>query len=1047
MATVTQVGANWSSLYYDESGQWLQSELPSRPVVGNESGPLANGSFGTLYELVGPAPQPAPAPAPVAAAAPVAAPAPVPLGRNEIDLFYVHGVKWALRDPAYGGMLRVGPLPAASYQDVLVRDAGRPWWVIASHVEPDNSYQHAYFDLDAFTAWYAAQPSAASQAFAQLHGRSVSGYSTVGADGPQQMSVILGSGARLWMRVSTQDNGTASLQADNVDWSVVYTAPPPAAQAPIPVSAPPGATAPAPAPMTRAEPPPLSENDLTALKLMLRDPVNQEVLARYGNPGLGLPAGYLGDLMRKRYGNELATQLYQLDQALARLRGTYTAAMNAAMNNPLYMNFLPSWAQSQEGSLMTTVGPRDSVQVMQDAPGWRLIQHNETDNSYVWSAFDPQAFMHWYVQQNTDASRLFKAVYGDNLAVDVHRSPTDAPSLDAPTVHWSPGLLSVPLDGHYELNEPDAVFFDPLMGFVTQEENYKVESDWTDMIIPVLMAGAVAAAASPVGAQALGFTSGTTGFAVAAAGVGAATSSMMTGLMMNGRIDMDNVLRSALVGVITAGVAQKLDWVGVDPNNVNHVVDWGSHITAIGAKAAFSGVLQAITGGKFSEGFAQSLANSLSTEIMHAIQAANPIEQSAYRLLNSSIGSALRIIATPGDPMGIAAVGFLNQLTGSIELPATGSPETGAVIGSLVGQMPAPVEAAPTPTSVLLPMPEPAPEPAASPVTRAPVPAPAPEPIASDPAPAEPVPTVPAPASAATPETPSSSDSQVVTIRPDGTVVVTANRQAVTRDQLGEFGLSGVAPSTFMGPLTEEQLRVRDATGRVYGEADAERISGLRDEEGNPLLTTLASGTLALRGTPEQIAAAMTRSTMSLVDKATAALRAALVDASVSEETLTAARAAVARATAALDVASGQAARLGLTELAAQGGGMLVQAAPLLATAALAVAPANLGPGSTEIKLRDDLRLIVLPGEVEGQLQECDPNGNWVVVRGGVSQYDPGLSRLSNDPSLSVSGAQLQPSRGSDTPSFMGRLSDGRKWFKPGQRPETCKSSTAGESG
>jgi hypothetical protein len=226
-----------------------------------------------------------------------------------------------------------------------------------------------------------------------------------------------------------------------------------------------------------------------------------------------------------------------------------------------------------------------------------------------------------------------------------------------------------------DLFDASAIFFDPVMGFVTPNENIDT-SDWTDMI-PAVFIGAVAGAfLGPLAAQAAGFTS-----TIAAAGFGGAIGSAFSSMVATGRIDLKQVFKSALTAALTAGFAEltganeaglltdaRGNVVFIDGAHV--VADWGARIASMGVQAAFNGLLSDLMGGDFSQGFVQSMASQLGREIMNGIRgeinnSSTPLtaqEQTAYTLMGRSISAALTIAANPGHPLQALALGFIGEI-------------------------------------------------------------------------------------------------------------------------------------------------------------------------------------------------------------------------------------------------------------------------------------------------------------------------------------------------------------------------------------------------
>jgi hypothetical protein len=164
---------------------------------------------------------------------------------------------------------------------------------------------------------------------------------------------------------------------------------------------------------------------------------------------------------------------------------------------------------------------------------------------------------------------------------------------------------------------------------------------------------------------------------------------VISGLINTGRIDLKAVFSSAITSMLTVGFAEytNLSNAGVSIGaDGARVVNWAVRLPAIGGAAVFNGLVSELMGGRFSHGFAQSLAGQLGREMMDSINhqigtRVPPLtadEQAQYRLLGRGLGAALTIAANPNNPLQAIAIGFVSDigaaLGGEISNLNAGSP-------------------------------------------------------------------------------------------------------------------------------------------------------------------------------------------------------------------------------------------------------------------------------------------------------------------------------------------------------------------------------------
>ena len=175
-----------------------------------------------------------------------------------------------------------------------------------------------------------------------------------------------------------------------------------------------------------------------------------------------------------------------------------------------------------------------------------------------------------------------------------------------------------------------------------------------------------------------------------AAATGAVSNAALQ-LAANGRINFGQLLQSALSAGATAGIAQ-LPGVGQHLDGLAGTA--AQRLMEYTGRASVQGALQAIMGGNFRDGMANSLLGSLAGEVGQQLNAhinqlqvthgLNASEASALRLLSRAASSALRVAGS-----GDAAAGFASDFLGGIMGDALQNhPGTAATDAQAQGQTP-----------------------------------------------------------------------------------------------------------------------------------------------------------------------------------------------------------------------------------------------------------------------------------------------------------------------------------------------------------------------
>jgi hypothetical protein len=167
------------------------------------------------------------------------------------------------------------------------------------------------------------------------------------------------------------------------------------------------------------------------LQAELARPLNRDILSVMPSPP-GLPANVLGERMRARYGTELATRLWQLQQASQALRERVWQAQEEAMRSGRFTTLSPPMAWLSPG-----------------LPGDFLVP-----------TFDLAAFTAWFNAQ--------QPLVGELNQRQLHAAKAE---LARP---GQAGLQVVDLAAPPDMRNLDCVFYAPSLGYVTRIENLAI---------------------------------------------------------------------------------------------------------------------------------------------------------------------------------------------------------------------------------------------------------------------------------------------------------------------------------------------------------------------------------------------------------------------------------------------------------------------------------------------------------------------------------------------------------------------------------------------
>jgi len=463
---------------------------------------------------------------------------------------------------------------------------------------------------------------------------------------------------------------------------------------------------------------------LGQMDLYLADPFITQLRTQLGGTPAA-PTSALALEQQRLYGAERYAQLTQLSQAMAAVRQTHAAAMQAArdgggtgwVEKPLQFGTDPEtgWPTG----IYQTVSNGDGSEIVRDANGVPLLATQRV--------FDEALFTNSWLAQGGLAQEAFARFYGQahsNISLQQDGSESGGPprwvsqpGLDNPHAAlgdsgvWDGDVIALDLNHAPKLNNDAAIGFDPQLGWVTSRDNIYEHRNWFERAMPIVMVAfvswATAGAATAAGWGAVG----------SAAAAGAAAS--FAGGVINGNLSLKGVLIGAVSGALTAGLT---------PGLTDTLKGAGLGAAAgVAARMTVQGGIQALLGGKFKDGaiagFASGLADLTSANVGESIKNAvdagtmTAAEAMAARTFNTVLSSAIRAAGSPDDPAHAFASAWLDGLMRdnlpAVQAPAPApapAPGDGDGVQTFPVPAPGPVEVTPLPPepvdmSVLTPRP------------------------------------------------------------------------------------------------------------------------------------------------------------------------------------------------------------------------------------------------------------------------------------------------------------------------------------------------------
>ncbi len=454
----------------------------------------------------------------------------------------------------------------------------------------------------------------------------------------------------------------------------------------------------------QAAAPNASPTEIAALELLLAEPANQEMVAQFGPPLRPLNTDTdVGQGILARFGPDLGARLTQLQEAHNAVRGQFLQALDHAQQNPG-----PEVAGSEliarhssggdaehitEQTLHSVTHPPSANQAsdLQAIEAQALAAGGQHQN--LWRLSDPAEFAKAYASGDSPAQKAFAQLHGKEplqFHDEVRTGETDAgpqitPAyyglgesqlvLGGPTVteNGNPGpwaastwqATQLTPEQNRDLINNEYLWFDPVNGWSTDlANNIKQSTSFLDKALPMVFAGVMTFATAGAFGITAASASTSLGQSMALGAISSATMQLTTG----GKIDLGDLLRSAL----TAGVSFGM----MNATGMNELLQGGDLATrSLGhlGKAGLQGVLQEATGGKFKDGLTNSLLASMAGEVGKSLEVQiaelskneglSVQEASMLRLIGRAASSAVKV-AGSNDPAAGFASDFLGEVLG-----------------------------------------------------------------------------------------------------------------------------------------------------------------------------------------------------------------------------------------------------------------------------------------------------------------------------------------------------------------------------------------------
>ena len=460
----------------------------------------------------------------------------------------------------------------------------------------------------------------------------------------------------------------------------------------------------APASATAPATPTASPTEIAALELLLAEPANQEIIAQFGPPLRPLNTDTdVGQGILARFGPDLGARLTQLQEAHNAVRDEFLQALDQAQQNPgpdvagsALIAQHTSGGDAQhiiEQTLHSVTHPPSASQAsdLQAIEAQTLAAGGQQQN--LWRLSDPAEFAKAYAAGDSPAQKAFAQLHGKEplqFNAAVQHGETDAGPQITPAYYslgenhlvlgdptatengnpgpWAASTWQAPQlspEQNRDLINNEYLWFDPVNGWSTDlANNIRQSTSLLDKALPMVFAGVMTFATAGVFGITAASASASLGQSMALGAIGSATMQLTTG----GKIDLGDLLRSALTAGVTFGVTN-LTGLGTALQSADLATRSLGHL----GKAGLQGLLQEATGGQFKDGLTNSLLASVAGEVGKSLDShiaalsengeLSVQEASMLKLLSRAASSAVKVVGS-SDPAAGFASDFLGEVLG-----------------------------------------------------------------------------------------------------------------------------------------------------------------------------------------------------------------------------------------------------------------------------------------------------------------------------------------------------------------------------------------------
>ena len=368
---------------------------------------------------------------------------------------------------------------------------------------------------------------------------------------------------------------------------------------------------------------------LAGLDQYLDSDMNQALIALYGQGPVEAPGSASAREQVRLYGQDRYEKLMRLQRALEHVQKDFADQLAAAQADP---NPPAEWME--DGLVQQTVMASGAG----DTGGYALTQ------TVTGKVFSVEKFSQWYVAQQTPSNQAFAALYGVahqaaghevtyETGTQIVRGPVtfQVRGADAGehtlTLDANAGrivdadLVNLNLNAPPDLHNAEAVYWNPLLGWVTAQQNIDEGTDWAGIILGAVFVAVVSVCTY---GAATGWASAGLAQTVAAGAAAGAAGSAASGAI-NGNFNWGAVLRGGAFGALSAGLNYGVGTLASDTANTANAAQAGAagasasgasaastgmNLTSVAGRALVSGTMSELRGGDFLDGAVVSLAGS-----------------------------------------------------------------------------------------------------------------------------------------------------------------------------------------------------------------------------------------------------------------------------------------------------------------------------------------------------------------------------------------------------------------------------------------------------